>query len=131
LTTLLGMPITGSLSALARPVAAAAVTGEALVLLVAGGYLAVETVTSRPAQPLASAVLAAMTLLCGAALGAVALGVHGGRRWARGPAITWQILQGAVAVSTLTGRWYLAGPLLVACAVVLVALLGEAAAGRG
>ncbi|MCL3862749.1 hypothetical protein [Actinotalea sp. K2] len=72
-------------------------------------------------------VALALVLFClavAAALVAAARAVHGGRRAARAPLVTWQLLQGATAVSVLRAAGApLAWAALVAAVVVLVALL--------
>jgi hypothetical protein len=130
--------------------AAAVVVGaEAVGLVVAAAALAVHAVTAAPraasgagtgtAHPRAvEAVLAVLALVVGAALGAAARGLAQKRAWARGPVVTWQLIQAAVAIQILRGHgsvpmspgadWWVGLPLLLGALVVLTAIL---VGGRG
>jgi hypothetical protein len=51
------------------------------------------------------------------------------RRWARAPAVTWEVICLPVAYGLFqSGRWYVGLPLAVVALAVLVAVLGSSAA---
>ncbi len=63
-------------------------------------------------------VLGATTLALAAGLAAVTAGVARARRWARSPALVWQVLQIAVAVPALsTAPWLAAAAVALALGV--------------
>lgn len=101
------------------------VFAECALLAVATGYLLIELLTATP-NSYASAV--ALTLLAAVAaiwLGFIGVNVLRGKPWVRGAAVTWQVLQLAVAVGCFQGL--LARPdvgwlLLIPAAAVLVLL---------
>src|SRR5262245_48586561 len=124
-------------------VASVVVALEAIGLLVAAVVLAVQAFAAAPAaeggaatttNPRAvDAFLAVLARLVGAGLGACARGLATGRGWARGPVITWQLIQAAVAIQTLRGhgavpmsstaQWLVGLPLLLGALVVLGGVL--------
>jgi hypothetical protein len=85
-----------------------------------------ELVTSRATVVRNAVMLVVLLGAAGVGLLVVARGLLAGRRWARSPAVTWQILLLAVA-------WYVvtAGHLLTGLGVVLVAVATAVAAVRG
>ncbi|MCU1534868.1 MAG: hypothetical protein JWR53_1349 [Glaciihabitans sp.] len=96
---------------------------ESLLLAASAIYLAVELVITTPAFPMSAIALAVFAALGAAGLAIVASAAWRGRAWSRGASITWQVLQGAVAISALTGKGAQAGfgvPLLLLAVVVLV-----------
>lgn len=101
------------------------VFAECALLAIATGYLLIELLTAIP-NSYASAV--ALTLLAAIAaiwLGFIGVNVLRGKPWVRGAAVTWQVLQLAVAVGCFQGM--LARPdvgwlLLIPAAAVLVLL---------
>ncbi len=91
----------------------AAVLLEAVILVGVAVFFVVEIFIARPADAVAAAVIAALALLVGAFLGLCARALRAGRRWARSPVITWQLLMVLGVVPSLMGeRWYAAVPLL-------------------
>src|SRR5690242_21079356 len=79
----------------APPAARAVAGGVALEGLLLGGYavvVVVETVRGEAKDRIGALVLAVVALLLAAGLVAVANGILGGRRWARSPALVWQLL---------------------------------------
>lgn len=69
---------------------------------------------------------AAMFVLAGAGLLWVARGLQHGRRWARAPALTWQILCLPVAYGLMqSGRWYIGVPLAVSCLLIMRGLFSN------
>jgi len=127
----------------ALTVASVVVALEAIGLLIAAVVLAVQAFAAAPAPPpgtaatahprAVDAVLALMALVVGAGLGASARGLATSRGWARGPVITWQLIQAAVAIQTLRGhgavpmspaaQWLVGLPLLLGALVVLAGVL--------
>jgi hypothetical protein len=86
----------------ATPAARVVASGVALEGLLLAGYavvVAVETVRGKAQDRIGALVLALVALALAAGLGAVAVGVLAGRRWARSPALVWQLLQILVALS--------------------------------
>ena len=68
--------------------------------------------------------LAVVGLLFALGVSACARGVAGSRQWARAPAITWQLLQGFVALPSLRGGfWYIGAPLLLMSVVTVLLLI--------
>jgi len=115
--------------------AAVVVAAEGAVLVGAGVYLAVETVVGQASRRAAAVFLALIALLLGFALGWCARAFAAGRRWPRGPVLTWQLVQAAVAFQTLSGhaampmpdaaRWAAGLPLLAAAVFVVAVLLRD------
>jgi hypothetical protein len=120
----------------ARGWAALVVVAEAVVLVGAGLYLAVETVVGEANQRAAAAVLTVMVLAVGLALAWCARALAAGREWPRGPVLTWQLVQAAIAFQTLSdraampmppaARWAMGTPLLAAAVFVIGVLLRAA-----
>ncbi len=113
---------------------ATVLAAEAVLVGGYGVYLAVETAMAPATEPVAAAVLAVMVLGLAAALAAMAASVMRGRRWARVPALVWQMLQASVAVPALsTSRWPLGVVLLALCVLGGLGLLrlGESDAAGG
>jgi hypothetical protein len=120
----------------ARGWAALIVAAEAAVVVGAGIYLAVETVVGDAHQRAAAAVLSVIVLAVGLALAWCARALAAGHGWARGPVLTWQLLQAAVAFQTLSNRaampmppaarWAIGAPLLAAAMFVFGVLLRSA-----
>ena len=106
------------------PAARAVAGGVALEGLLLAGYavfVVVESLRGEAQDRIGAVVLAVVALALAGGLGAVATGVLAGRRWARSPALVWQLLQVLVALSgTLEPR---------ALAVVLVVLAVAVALG--
>ena len=106
------------------------------VVVGAGIYLAVETVVGDANQRAAAAVLTVITLAVGLALGWCARSLAAGHSWPRGPVLTWQLVQAAIAFQTLSNRaampmppgarWVMGAPLLVAAVFVIGVLLRSA-----
>jgi hypothetical protein len=109
-------------------VAVALVWLEAAVAAAAAATLVVVLVRGSQ-MPAASAVLAVIALGLAAALALVGRALwRGGRRWARSPALTVQVLLGAMAVAgwTTTPQPWPAVALAVAVAVVAALLVPAA-----
>ncbi len=83
----------------AARVVAGAVALEALLLAAYAVFAVVESVRGQAADLIGALVLAAVALALAAGLAAVATGVLRGARWARSPALVWQVLQGFVGLS--------------------------------
>lgn len=107
-------------------VVVALVALEAGLLLGLAGVSLLTGVTGDgpPGLTLATAALAA---IIAGFLGLSARGLWLGRRWARGPVLTWQLLQAAVSASELAraGGW-VAAVLIALSAVVVAGLLSPA-----
>jgi hypothetical protein len=103
--------------------AAAVVALEGLVLLGFGAWVGVALVASDAADRGGAAVEVIFCVLIAAALLGCAWGMLRGRRWARGPVLTWQLLQAAAALPALGQRWYVGAGLLLLSLLVLVAVV--------
>jgi hypothetical protein len=108
-----------------RRVVAGLVLAEAVVVAGYGFFLAVETVAADATDRVAAGFLAVMTIALGAGLALGAWAVAHGRRAARAPVLTWQILQIALAVPAVTVRWYVGVPLLAVAVVTAVAVMRQ------
>lgn len=96
-----------------RLIGTAAVLAEALLVLAGGVALAVHAVAGDPggdgvtstANPVAvDLTLAGGALLLAAGLALAGRGLWAAAGWSRGPLLTWQLIQLAVAVQTLRGK---------------------------
>ena len=105
-----------------RSIGAALLLLEAVLLLAAVAALVIDVFAARDRTVVAA--LAAVVLLMAGGLGVCARGVARRRRWARAPAITWQLLQAFVALPSVTGGfWFVGGPLVVLSVVVVLILI--------
>jgi hypothetical protein len=85
----------------ARLLVAAGVAFEAVLIAVGAVASAVTSATGAAEDRVGALFLAVTALALAAGLGAVALGVRRGLRWARTPTLVWQALQVLVSVTTL------------------------------
>lgn len=99
-------------------VVAAVLALEALALAVAGGFALADLFGNG--RPGADLFLAAFAWGLAALLVASAKGLLDGRRWARSPAVTWQLFQVILAVTWLEGGFHLAPVVLLVAAAVVV-----------
>ena len=106
----------------APPAARAVAAGIVLEGLLLAGYavfVVVESLRGEARDSLGAVVLAVVALALAAGLFGVATGVLRGARWARSPALVWQLLQVFVALSGA------AGPTgVTACLVALAVAVG-------
>ncbi|MFV0251710.1 MAG: hypothetical protein ACK5H2_00035 [Beutenbergiaceae bacterium] len=107
---------------------------EALVLLAAAAW-SVVTIASDNVPDVAVAVALTVVLLLFALL--LLAGINAlwqGRRWGRGPVLTWQLIQAAIAVGAIgMAPGWAVFPALIAAVVIAVGLLlpsSVAATGR-
>lgn len=114
------VPAAGTRPALVVALVAAAVAETGALLGLGGVYLG-ELADGRAAEPAVAGFAAGFALLVGAGLGFAAVGLWRGRRWARSPVMTWQLLQGAVAVSQLGSGSAVGAAAVGALAVAAVA----------
>src|SRR4051794_17706092 len=80
----------------APPAARVVAGGVALEGLLLAGYavlVVVESLRGEAEDRIGALVLAVVALVLAAGLGAVAIGILRGQRWARSPALVWQVLQ--------------------------------------
>lgn len=87
-------------------------------------FLVVEIITRTPSDTGSAVALTVLTCLIAVGLAVCTYGARLGRRWARAPGVTWQLLQllGVALPMAASERWYLGWP-LVAFTVVLMGLL--------
>ena len=94
-------------------------------LVVAAGYLVIETLATTPASYASAIGLAALAAIAAIWLGFTAVGVLRGRTWVRGATVTWQVMQLVIAVGCFQGliATPLVGVLLILLAVAALVLL--------
>lgn len=104
----------------------AVVAAEAAALIAATAWLITEMVVTSADSVKTAIALIVLTGLVAVWVSATAVGLVRRARWARGSAITWQVLQAAVAFGASQGDrpvWWLTALLIVpAVAVVLLAV---------
>ena len=106
----------------ARPLALVAVVVavllEAVLLVGVAVFIGVETLAGDPTDLVTAAVIGVLALLTGVFLAVCARGLWRGRRWARAPVVTWQLLMLLAVLPTLgEERWPVAVGLLALCLV--------------
>ena len=112
----------------ATPAARVVATGVALEGLLLAAYAVfavVESLRGEAQDRIGALVLAVVALALAAGLVAVARGVLTGQRWARSPALVWQLLQVLVALSGTVDPRVLAVVLIVLAAVVCLGLFRD------
>ncbi len=104
---------------------AAALFFEASLLALLAGYLVFELVTEVPTSLGSALGILAFVLMCAGWLVAVGMGALHARPWVRAAALTWQVLQIAVAVGSFQGLFARGdiGWVLLVPAIVVIALL--------
>ena len=78
---------------------------EALLLWVAAAWLVLELLTATPASLASAAAILVLVVVAALWVSAVALGALRSRSWIRGAAVTWQLVQAAVAVGCFQGLY--------------------------
>lgn len=97
---------------------------EAVALVLLGIGVVVASLLDQGDMLGANAGVLVVLILIGGFLFLGARGLWQGKRWGRGPVITWQLLQFAVAITSWgTLEWWALVPALVLPAVVAVCLL--------
>jgi hypothetical protein len=110
----------------AARVAGLLVAVQGVVVLAAAVFYLVEAVVSDATSVRNVAMGALLFLLMGAGLLLVARDLVRRRRWARAPAVTWEVICLPVAYGLVqSGRWYVGLPVAVVAAVVLAAVLSS------
>src|SRR4051794_10828297 len=103
-------------------IAALAVFGQALTLVVLGIWAALVGITGHADDRLSAELIAGLSLLTAAGLALAARGLFFGRSWARSPVLVWELIMLPVGLS-LARAIPVAGVLLLAsAAAVLVAI---------
>ena len=87
-----------------------------------GGYAMVATLTGTPANRSAALLGGGLAVLAGAGLAGAAWGLLGARRWARSPALVWQLIMLPVGYYQI-GPQPVIGVPVVAVALVTIGLL--------
>lgn len=84
------------------------------------GFLFYELVTERPASYASAIAILGLVLLAAAWLVVIAVGALRARSWVRAAALTWQVLQLAVAIGSFQGLfarndigWFLLVPAVI------------------
>jgi hypothetical protein len=102
---------------------------QGVVVLAAAVFWLVEALVSEAASLLNVVMAVLLFALVGAGLLLVARDLVRRRRWARAPAVTWEVICLPVAYGLFqSGRWYVGLPLAVVALAVLVAVLGSSSA---
>lgn len=98
---------------------------EAAVMAATAGFLFYELVTERPASYASAIAILGLVLLAAAWLVVIAVGALRARSWVRAAALTWQVLQLAVAIGSFQGLFARndIGWLLLVPAVIVLFLL--------
>lgn len=98
---------------------------EAAMLAALAGFLMYELIIDKPTSMASALAILALVIVATAWLVAIAVGALRARPWVRGAALTWQILQIAVAVGSFQGLFARSdiGWLLLIPAVLVIALL--------
>jgi hypothetical protein len=118
----------------AEPTPASTVAGllvalQGAVVLAAAVFWLVEAFVSEATSVLNVVMAVLLFALVGAGLLLVGRDLMRRRRWARAPAVTWEVICLPVAYGLFqSGRWYVGLPLALVALVVLVAVLGSSAA---
>jgi hypothetical protein len=99
---------------------------EAALMLIAVMWLVFELLTEQPASFVSAVAILVLTVVAFAFVTAVAIGAVRRRSWIRGAAISWQLMQIAVAVGCFQGiyarpelGWALLAPSLIVIALLL------------
>lgn len=108
--------------------AALAVLGQALVLALLGLWVAVLAFGAHNHDRVSDALLALLAVITGLGLALIGRGLAAGARWARAPALVWELIMLPVGISLAQGI-PIAGALLLASAVIV--LVGIFGAGQG
>jgi hypothetical protein len=100
--------------------AAAALFTQVLILGLLGVWAAAAAIGGGSGDRVSLALLALLTLTMGVGLAFVARGLANGRRWARSPAVVWELIMVPVGVSLAQGIPLAGAVVLATAAVVLV-----------
>jgi hypothetical protein len=107
-------------------VALAVALVEVAALAAAAGVLVVAVVAGNVSEVAGTLGIAVFLLGLAALLGGAVRALAHGRRWGRGPVVTWQLLQGAIGATQLGTAPLVGGALLGLAVVALVGLLAPA-----
>lgn len=99
---------------------------EVVALAAAAGALVVDVVAGNASEVAGTLGIAVFLLGLAALLGGATRALAHGRRWGRGPVVTWQLLQGAIGATQLAGAPLVGGALLGLAVVALLGLLAPA-----
>jgi hypothetical protein len=84
---------------------AALLAAEALLLWAAAVWLIIELLSATPTSLASAAAILVLVIIAAVWVSAVALGALRRRPWIRGAAVTWQLVQVAVAVGCFQGLY--------------------------
>jgi hypothetical protein len=119
-----GAPEPKAQATLALRAGGALVALQGLVVLAAAVFYLVEALVSDASSMLNVAMAVVLFLVMGAGLLLVARDLVRRRRWARAPAVPWEVICLPVAYGLAdSGRWYIGLPVAVVAVVVLAAVL--------
>lgn len=111
-------------------VGAVAVAAEAAMVLVGSGVLIAGWFSGGAAFSPGAIFVVAFGVALAAGLLAVARGLTRGARWPVGAALTWQVLQAAVALGSTGSRWWLVALLLLPVPIALSGIVYAALRAR-
>ncbi len=98
---------------------------EAAGLMTGGIYAGVETISSTPESTGSAIGLVVIAALLAAGLAACGGAALRHRSWVRGPVLTWQLVQGGVAMRlTVLAAWWIGLPLLAMAVVTGILIAG-------
>lgn len=110
---------------------------EALLLLAAVAWLIFELLTEQPVSLTSAIAILVLTVVAFVFVTAVAIGATRRRSWIRGAAISWQLMQIAVAIGCFQGiyarpefGWALLAPSLVVIGLLISPRIREQFAPR-
>lgn len=119
-----GTPEPVAPTSLTLRIAGSLVALQGLLVLAAAVFYLVEALVSDASSLLNVAMAVVLFLLMGGGLLLVARDLVRRRRWARAPAVTWEVICLPVAYGLAdSGRWYLGLPVAIVALIVLAAVL--------
>lgn len=119
-------PLTGARKSGRHRALVVLLAAEALLLWVALAWQVYQFITSEPASVPSAIVLIALNALVAVWVSAIAVNAGRNRSWVRGAALSWQLVQIAVAIGAFQGvyaRPDVGWALLIPSVVVIVLLL--------
>ena len=101
------------------------VAGQGLVLVGLGVFLVWIAITSDPENQSNAVSMGIISAITGAGLVLCSLALWRRTRWARAPAIVWQLLTIPIGIYQIQGDLWFVGVPIVVLALVTIALLGS------
>jgi len=95
---------------------------EATALAAISVVLIIDIASQHPDSYLSAIGLIALAILATGWLAVIATHALQGRPWIRGGVVTWQVLQGIIGITAISGGSAVGWPLVASAAVVLIVL---------